>query len=620
MIASDTTTTRTGTTRSRERPVSIAWLALLVIVLAVGCEGRPRQSGSEDDEAASSSEDHVAVLDLRRGVVELPASSLFAGGGRDSHADLVETLRALAGEERVKGVWVRLGTASLGMARADETGRLLAKLREAVPVVCHADGYSTGSLLLAARGCTEIWLSPAGSVDTYGIAAQLMFGRELLDRLDVQVDFIQVGRFKGAEEPFTRNEASPAARRSLQRALGGLRDAWVRGITEGRGESVDPVALEDAPHTPVAAKELGAIDHVGFETEARERIYELSGVRAHLGYFGSRASSGGGVASMIRLLSGTEATRLPHVAVVRAEGAITVSGGGGLLSDGGIAERELSKTLEELKQDPSVRAVVLRLDSPGGSALASDLLWHRLMALREEKPLVISVGGMAASGGYYMACAGSKVVVEASSIIGSIGVVAGKLSIKRPLQEQGIHVETVPARPGHDTRPLLGSPLESWDDATRAKITRSIEHMYDLFLQRIAEGRQMEVSAVEPHAEGRLMSGNEAVDAKLADEVGGLSRAIDLAAELAELDAEAEVPIRILQDGGGLFGLLGLDAQARAEAARKLEEEAAARAARMLTAELLPYRRELEAFAASAAPLMGGEVVVAALPFAIAIR
>ena len=553
-------------------------------------------------------------------MVELPTGSLFAGSGRNSHADLVETLRSLAREDRVKGVFVRMGTATVGMARADETGRLLGQLRQTRPIVCHADGYSTGTLLLAARGCTEIWLSPAGSVDTYGIAAQLMFGRELLDRLDVQVDFIQVGRFKGAEEPFTRNEASPEARRSLQRALRGLRDAWVAGIEEGRGDRVDPVALEDAPHTPPAAKTLGAIDAVGFETEARERIEELAGVSAHLGYFGSRASSDGGVASVIRLLSGTEATRLPHVAIVRAEGAITVSGGGGLLSDGGIAERDLSKTLEELRQDPSVRAVVLRLDSPGGSALASDLLWHRLMALREDKPLVISVGGMAASGGYYMACAGSKVVVEASSIIGSIGVVAGKLSIKRPLEEQGIHAETVPARPGHDNRPLLGSPLEAWDDATRAKLTTSIEHMYDLFLRRIAEGRDLEVSAVAPHAEGRLMSGKEAVDAKLADELGGLSRAIDLAAELAELEAEGEVPIRILQDGGGLFGLLGLDAEARAEAARQLEEQAAARAARMLTAELLPYRRELEVFAASAAPLVGGEVVVAALPFAIAIR
>ena len=612
-------------TRSDKRPSTTSRLAPALVVfamvtLALGCEGRPRAGQPGDDQVASANEDHVAVIDLRRGVVELPGTSLLSGGGRNSHADLVEALRALPREERVKGVFVRIGTANLGVARADETGRLLATLRQSVPVVCHADGYGTGSLLLAARGCTEIWLSPAGSVDTYGIAAQLLFGRELLDRLGVQVDFIQVGRFKGAEEPFTRNEASPEAKRSLQRALRGLREAWVAGITEGRGQEVDPVALEDAPHTPDAAKALGAIDHVGFETEARDRVDELAGVSAHLTYFGPRSSTDGGVADVIRLLSGTEATRLPHVTVVRAEGAITVSGGGGLLSEGGIAERDLSKTLEELRRDPSVRAVVLRLDSPGGSALASDLLWHRLMALREDKPLVISVGGMAASGGYYMACAGSKVVVEASSIIGSIGVVAGKLSVKRPLEEQGIHTETVAARPGHDNRPLLGSPLEAWDDATRAKITRSIEHMYDLFLRRIAEGRELDVEAVAPHAEGRLMSGEDAVAAKLADEVGGLSRAIDLAAELAELDPEAEVPIRILRGGGGLLGLLGLDAEARAEAALELEKEAATRAARLLTAELLPYRRELAVFAASAAPLTSGEVVVAALPFAIAIR
>ncbi|MCA9623539.1 MAG: S49 family peptidase, partial [Myxococcales bacterium] len=257
-------------------------------------------------------------------------------------------------------------------------------------------------------------------------------------------------------------------------------------------------------------------------------------------------------------------------------------------------------------------------DSPGGSALASDLLWRDLMKLREEKPLIVSVGGMAASGGYYMACAAQKVVVEPTSILGSIGVVAGKLSVAEPLAELGIHSEVVPARPGHDNRPLLGSPLTAWDEATRSKVLDGIQHAYDLFLGRIAEGRGLPRAAIEPHAEGRLMSGEAAVKAGLADELGGLDRALDLAIELSDLSAGA--PIRIVERESGLLGLVGLSPGARQEALAELERETARRTARLVAAGLVPYREELWAFAATAQPLLGGEHVVAALPFALIIR
>jgi protease IV len=596
-----------------------AALTAMALLLLPGCDGRPRRAPASTAEEVGPLDPHVAEIDLRRGAPEVRSTSLLAGGRNDSFADLVKLLRTMPDEDRVKALFVRLGASQLSVSRADEIGRLLGALRDKRPVICHADGYGTGSILLAARGCSEVWLSPAGSVDTYGIAAQLMFGRKLLDRLDVQVDFIQVGRFKGAEEPFTRNDASPEARQSLQHALAGVRRAWLDGIAQGR-DGVDGDRLEEGPHHAQAAKALGVIDSVGFEDEARARAYEVAGVSGEIAYFGQSPAGANGIAGLVRLLSGADAANVPHVAVVRATGAITLAGGGGLFGDRGIAERDLSKTLDELRTDPSVRAVVLRIDSPGGSALASDLLWRSLMRLREDKPLIISVGSMAASGGYYMACAGTKVLVEGTSIIGSIGVVAGKLSVDRPLAEQGIFVETVPARPGHTARPVLGSPFSAWDDATRDKLREGIEHTYDLFLSRIAEGRGLDIASVEPHAEGRLMSGADAVQAKLADEIGGLSRAIDLAAELGDLQAEATVPIRVLRDGSGLLGLLGLEQNARVEAAERLEQQASARALELLTAELIPFRDELAVFAATAQPLIGGEHIVAALPFAIAIR
>jgi protease-4 len=204
--------------------------------------------------------------------------------------------------------------------------------------------------------------------------------------------------------------------------------------------------------------------------------------------------------------------------------------------------------------------------------------------------------------------------------VGSIGVVAGKLSFAESLEQLGIHVESVPGQAGADpTRALLASPLARWDDATRAKLLLSIEGMYDLFLARIAEGRGVETSAIEPAAEGRIMNGHDAQRLGLVDELGGLNRAIELAIEVAGLDPET--PIEIVQTENSLLGLLGVDgAHAKARAIEALEREAADRTRRILTGGLMPFREEIAAFEASAAPLLAGERVVLALPFVLAVR
>lgn len=592
--------------------------ALAAVLCIAGCDGRPGAS-APPDAVGSASEPHVAELDLRNGVPEDPGGSIFGGSGPGMF-ELIAEMRSIREADEAKGVMVRLGAGSVGMARAEEIGRLLAALRDKkLPVVCHADGYDNATMLLAARGCDEIWLSPAGHVDTVGLAAQLIFGRPLLDALEVEVDFLQVGKFKGAKEPFTNESASPENRQSLQNALGGVRAAWLEGIAGGRDKSADALALEDGPHTAEAALKLGLIDSVGFEQDARKKAFALAGVEGKLDYFGGRGGDGGGFAELVRVLSGGQASPLPHIAVVRATGGITLSGGGGLFGGGGIEERALGDRLRKLGRDDAVRAVVMRIDSPGGSALASDLLWRAMMDLREQKPLIVSVGGMAASGGYYMACAGTKVVAERASIIGSIGVVAGKLAFHQSLEQLGIRVESVPANPNGGTRALYWSSLASWDDATRAKLQASIESTYDLFIQRIAEGRKLDPSQVHPSAEGRLMAGDEAKAAGLIDDIGGLSDAIAIAR--TTLGAGDELPAISVDADGGLLGMLGLDdPTSRAVAMAEIERRTAARAARALAAGLWPFSAEIEAFAVSTTPLMSGEYVVVALPFAFALR
>ncbi|KYF93966.1 Signal peptide peptidase, partial [Sorangium cellulosum] len=569
-------------------------------------------------------------IDLSRGLPESASASLFGPPSGRTHAQLVRSLRELAEAERAKGVLVRLGSARLAFARAHEIGRILGDVRKAGrPVVCHADEYNNATMLLAAAACSKLWLSPAGQVDTVGIAAQLMFAKGLLDRLNVDVDFLQVGKFKGASEPFTREGASPEARQSLQSALGGLREAWLSGIVEGRGKQELREAVEDGPFAPEEAKARGLVDELGDVEAALEDAKKLAGTELSVPRFGGAPrdpSLSRSLVDVFRSISGASTLGAPHVAVVPAIGGITMTASGMPLgSSDGIGERELGRIITRLTKDTSAKAVVLRIDSPGGSALASDLLWQKLMRLREEKPLVVSIGGMAASGGYYLACAGTKILAEPTSIIGSIGVVGGKFAVGKALADIGINAETVAANPDptRAARAAYMSALTPWDEPTRARVLASMEAVYDLFLKRITAGRNLPLETIAPSAEGRIFGGVEAQERSLVDELGGLERAIALARELAELPEDA--PVEIEQDDGGLLELLAAGDETGEDAARApdraaLKERAREAMAGALLPEWLGIAPEIGTFAASMAPLLAGERALTVLPFAVTLR
>ncbi|MSP24655.1 MAG: S49 family peptidase [Myxococcales bacterium] len=600
------------------RPAQI----LAIATLLAACEGRPRRQDPRANEAVgfSRNEPHLAEFDLRGGVREEPDGTLLTGLPEPSHADLVAELGALDGSVEPRGIFVRLGSASLGMAQAEELGRLFGRLREKkLPVVCHADGYGNATMLFAARACTEVWLSRAGGVETVGLAAQLMFGRELFDKLGVQVDFLQVGRFKGASDAFMRNDPSEDARQSLALTLSSIRAGWLDGIERGRGRAADDLGIEDGPHVAPRALELGLVDAIGFEEEAQNRAAELAGKTPRVVYFGAGAHQDGGLGAVLRAVVGAPAPLVPHIAVVRATGAVTMGGSSPLGGGNGISYARLAPLFRKLADDPLTRAVVLRIDSPGGSALASDLLWQEVRRLRAKKPVVASIGGMAASGGYYIASAANTVLAERSSIVGSIGVVMGKLSIGASLERIGVHVTVVPAKEGGGTRALYGSPFVPWDDATRAKLTAATTDIYDLFVARVAEGRGTGKKVdIANAAEGRIMSGAVGRELGLVDELGGLADALGHARSLAGLDEGTKVVVV----GHGM-GFLGLFADRSSDAGqRELTRERAAtlRAVDAVLSEVLPLGAEFRAFAATFAPLAHGENVLAALPYAFTLR
>jgi protease IV len=283
--------------------------------------------------------------------------------------------------------------------------------------------------------------------------------------------------------------------------------------------------------------------------------------------------------------------------------------GGGLVGGAdGIVARRLLKTLSRLEGDDDVKAVVLRIDSPGGSALASDLLWHALMRLRGKKALVVSIGDMAASGGYYLASSGAVVFASETSIVGSIGVVGGKIAADRALEKIGVHAETFPAKVGDPQaapRAAYESLFVPWDDATRARVLDTMTSIYTLFLNRVAEGRRIPVDRVAASAEGRIFSGRDGKARGLVDEFGGLSEAIARARELAGLRTDARVGVA--EEPGGLLRAMGGD---------DVRSPAIAISVPLPTQPLA----SVVSFVNSLAPLAQNETLACALPFALSVR
>jgi protease-4 len=474
---------------------------------------------------------------------------------------------------------------------------------------------------MAARGCSKIWVSPAGEVEGVGLMFQTIYAHKLLaDYLGITIDAIQIGAYKGAEEIATRDGPSPEARASIEGTLADMRETWLDGIKKGRPDAADGAA-EDGPYAPDAAKAAKLVDGVGYADEAKEAAKQAAGaVREEVRFGpGSHGGKNEDFGDLLKLFAGEGVGTAP-VALVRATGEITMEGGGGPLGGrSGISDKELSKTLAKVEHDDDVKALVLRIDSPGGSALASDLLWHDLMRIRKTKPIVVSIGEMAASGGYFLASSGSEIFADDASIVGSIGVVLVRLGLEGTAAKIGVHIETIPAKTGDPAaaaRAAYGSPFGAWDDQTREKVRGTAQSVYDLFLSRIVEGRagKITLEKLKDSAEGRIFSGRQGKERGLVDEIGGLMAAVAEARKLAGLPADARVAV--FGEKGSIFDTLaGVDdGDAETEASARAEDALRARVASPLADALSP---ETRAYVGSFAPVLAGEHTLATMPYAL---
>lgn len=617
-------TVKRNQSRSQKLARMGLWLGGLLLIAA--CEGRTR-SPSDDGTPGLSGSGHVAIVNLYQGAAESPiGSGLFPQPSGQTFIGLLESLTEIEEDKRARSVFVDLRGRSFGFARSKEIGERLSRINKRIPVICHTHEIDNATLWLLSHGCSKVWLSAAGGVATVGIGAELSYLKGAFDKFGVQADMLAMGKYKSGAEALTRAGPSEASLNNLLNTLSDLRNEWHDGITIDRKEPEERVLLaEDGPWSPKRAKELGLVDHVGFSDQALKAAKKAGNTdkqKIAFGY-GKSENQESPTAGLLRLLlgSGERSRGSDRIAVVPAVGGITMTSGGPFGGGEGITAAAMTKTLARLREDDAVRAVVMRMDSPGGSPLASDLIWREMMLTREKKPVIVSIGGMSASGGYYIACGATKIVASSTAIVGSIGVFGGKIVLGEAFGKLGITHFPVAASPeeGAAARANHMSPMTPWDDATRERVRDSMQRIYDLFVERVAEGRGMPTDRVYATAEGEIFLAPVGKERGLIDEIGGLDLALEIARKEGDLPQDIPVVVEGAAESILEALLLGPEpAASEVEAAlRRYEERRMQSVAQWALGGNL---EELRPFAAAISPLLAGESVVAALPYAIDIH
>jgi protease-4 len=376
-------------------------------------------------------------------------------------------------------------------------------------------------------------------LDVSGLAAEVSFYKGSLDKLGVEAQFEGVGKYKNAPNQFTEGGFTAPHREQMEALVASLFDQYVRSVAEGRGLSPQVVrALVDrGPFLASEAKEAGLVDELLYRDQIEDRIPAAG-----------RLSPGGYVKGGRGFFDGR-----PKVALVYAVGDIVPGEGQSSPFGGGLAGSDtIVRGLRQAGQDDAVRAIILRVDSPGGSGTASDAIWREVGVARRKKPVVVSMGDYAASGGYYIAMGADAIVAEPGTITGSIGVFSGKFSLRGLYGKLGVSQETV--RRGKNA--TLFSSWEPWTEEERAKVRGLNVAFYQTFITKAAEGRKKTPPEIDAVAQGRVWTGEEALRAGLVDALGGLDAAVDIARVKARIAKGQDVQIVVLPRRRGFLETL----------------------------------------------------------------
>ena len=493
---------------------------------------------------------------------------------------VVETLRKAKVDKRVTSLVVRPGGAAALWGKVQEVRDAITDFRTSgKPAIAFIE-YGGEQEFYLASACDKVFLAPTASLDLTGMASYELFLRGTLDKIGAYPDVLHVGEYKTAGNTFTEKGFTPSHREMAESLNNDLYEQLVRGLAEGRHKTPAEmrVLIDHGPYQPEDAIRAGLIDDVAYEDELDDK--------ARLGRDGGRVKflnmSDYRKVSAVSLGLG----RGPRIAVIYAVGMIT-SGESDPMG-GSVGSDTLIDNLRKVRADDSIKAVVLRVDSPGGSAIASDLIWREVFLTREKKPLIASMSDVAASGGYYISMPAHSIVAQPATLTGSIGVVMVKFAIGGTLNKLGVNLDRVTAGRWAD----LYAPDRPFTPEERQRIEQSLQATYESFVEKAASGRNTTPEKIDAVAQGRVWTGAQAKQIGLVDELGGLDRALVLAKRRAKIDEKAEVELVIYPQRKTFYELVQAPFGTGSEGLfARIAGLRDARAVQTLTAPLRLFRR-----------------------------
>ena len=465
----------------------------------------------------------------------------FFGGPDQSLTGLVMQFKKAKVDKRIRAILLDVDMSDAGWGKAEEIRDAITDFRSSgKPVYAYIE-FGLNKEYYIASACNKVIVPPPGELFINGLAADVMFFRGSLDKLGVYPDIYQIGKYKSAGDMFTQKQMTDAHREYVNSMLDDLFNRYVNDVAQARHKTPDEVRklIDDAPYNATKAKEVGLIDDMMYRDDLEKQIKKELGYKDSDTFTPVRAVDYRDVEPESLGLNKGE-----RVAVIYATGDI--GSGSSQNSPSGeqsIGSDTLAKALTDAAADKTIKAIVLRIDSPGGSGLASDIIWHAVEAANQKKPVVVSMSDVAASGGYYISASAAKIVAQPSSITGSIGVVAGKPVLRGFYDWLGISNEYVL----RGKNAGMFRETEKFSDDERAKFQQWIKDTYyNDFVPKVAKGRKKDPQYIDSVGQGRVWTGAQAKDRSLVDEFGGLDRAIEVAKQLAHIPADKGVERVIL--------------------------------------------------------------------------
>lgn len=515
-------------------------MTLFTIISIISLAGMMATEGM----SAPIKEKSILRLDLSGTLAERSESNPFAVlmGEENTALSLEDALLALdkaAKNENIIGVYLEGGAMGANPGMAQELRQALVEFKESGKwVVAYGDSYGKTAYYLSSVA-DSVLLNPEGNVDFGGMASQIMFYKDVMEKIGVKMQVFKVGTYKSAVEPFICTEMSPANREQVTSYLFSIWTNMLKDVAESRNMEVGKLNSLADSLTMISEASValngGLVDKLCYMDGVKAILREKSGLEDEDDdlVFASVAD----VAKSETLDEKVD----EQVAVYYAYGEIVQSQGTGLgmSQEHQIVGEKMIKDLQDLREDDDVKAVVIRVNSPGGSAFASEQIWREVCLLKEKKPVVVSMGGMAASGGYYISCAANRIFAEPTTLTGSIGIFGMIPDMSELMTEKiGLKFDVVKTNEMSD----IGTMARPFNEAESAQMQKMINRGYDLFTKRVADGRGMAQDSVKLIAEGRVWTGEQGLNIGLVDELGNLDDAVAHAAELAEVEKFRAVP------------------------------------------------------------------------------